>query len=70
MTSFSEVVDAADKLSAEEQETLIEILQRRLAEWRRAELVRDVAEARAEFAAGKSQAASVSDIMDEVRGES
>lgn len=31
MTTFSEVVDAADNLSADEQETLLEILRRRIA---------------------------------------
>ena len=70
MPSFSDVVDAADKLSIDEQETLVEILRRRIAERNRAELVRDVKDARAEFAGGQSRPASVSDIMDEVRGES
>lgn len=70
MSSFSDVVDAADELSVEEQETLLAILRRRLAERRRAELVREVAEARAEHQAGRSHPASVSEIMVEVRGAS
>ena len=70
MTTFSDVVDAADDLSVDEQETLIEILRRRIAKRNRDVLVRDVAEARDEFQSGKTGATSVSDIMDEVRGES
>lgn len=70
MTIFSEVVDAADKLSLDEQETLVEILRRRIAKRNRDALVRDVADAHNEFQSGKSRPTSVSDIMDEVRGES
>jgi hypothetical protein len=70
MPTFSEVVDAADGLSVDEQETLVEILRRRIARRNRETLVRDVAEARTEFRAGQARILSVSDIMDEVRGES
>ncbi len=70
MTTFSDVVDAADDLSVDEQETLVEILRRRIAKRNRDALIRDVADARAEFHAGQPRALSVSDIMDEVRGES
>ena len=70
MTTFSDVVDAADDLSVDEQETLVEILRRRIAKRNREALVRDVAEARAEFRASQGRTSSVSDIMEELRGES
>ena len=70
MTTFSEIVDAADDLSVDEQETLVEILRRRIAKRNRAVLVQDVTEARAEFRGGTVRATSVGDIMDEVRRES
>ncbi len=70
MTTFSDVVDAADDLSVDEQETLVEILRRRIAKRNREALVRDVAEARAEFQTGQARASAVSDIMEELRGES
>jgi hypothetical protein len=70
MVTFSDVVDATDNLSVEEQETLVEILRRRIAERNRADLACDVADARAEFRAGNTQTSSVDDIMGEVRGES
>jgi hypothetical protein len=65
MSTFSEVVDAANGLSADEQEVLLELLAKRLAERRRAQLVRDVKEARNEFTQGASRTTSVSQIMDE-----
>ncbi|HJQ81307.1 MAG TPA: hypothetical protein VJ828_15205 [Lacipirellulaceae bacterium] len=69
MPTFSDVVDAASGLSADEQEALLEILGRRLAERRRAQLVREVQEARTEFAAGHAQKASVDEIMNEANVE-
>jgi hypothetical protein len=70
MPTFSDIVDAADSLSSDEQQVLLELLQRRIAERNRALLVREVAEARTEFAHGGAKPASVKDIMDEVCGES
>ncbi len=69
MTRFSDILDAADGLSVDEQETLLEILQRRIAERNRAELVREVAESRAEFGKGAAKVGSAKDIMDEVNGD-
>ena len=68
MSHFSQVVDAADDLSIDEQETLLEILQRRIAMHNRAGLIADTADARDEFHSGGRRTASVGEIMDEVRG--
>jgi len=67
MKLFSEVVDAADNLSIDEQQTLIEILRRRVAEHRREILKQGVQEARQEFAKGGCRPASAKEIMDEVQ---
>jgi hypothetical protein len=69
MTTFSEIVDAADSLSPDEQQVLVEILSRRLAERNRKQIVRDVEDARNEFASGSAQIASPDQIMNEVSGE-
>jgi hypothetical protein len=66
MTTFSEILDAASSLSTDEQQELMEIIGRRLAEQNRAELVREVNAARAELADGRARAASVQEIVDEV----
>jgi hypothetical protein len=64
--SFHVVVDAADRLTAEEQETLIELLNRRLAKRRRAQLTMDVQEAQREFDSGALRPATPEDIMKEI----
>jgi hypothetical protein len=67
--TFSDIVDAADSLSVDEQQTLVEILRRRIAERNRERLLHDVQEARREFGKGQTSPTSVKAIMDEVRGE-
>jgi hypothetical protein len=52
MKTFAQVLDSADKLGVEEQESLVEVLQRRLAERRRETLFDAVKSARREFAGG------------------
>ena len=63
MNSFATVLDSADQLSPEEQESLIGVLQRRLTERRRAELVEFVREARREFRQGRCRPASTAQIL-------
>ncbi len=70
MTTFSEIVEAAEHLSVDEQVTLLEILQQRIATRNRAALVRDVTEARREFHGGQLRPTSVSDLIAEARGPS
>ena len=50
--AFGDVLDAADQLSAEDQQELIAILQRRLADAGRERLLANINQARREFAAG------------------
>lgn len=62
---FGEVLEAADHLSAEEQEELIAILQRRMAHAARQRLVAEVEEARKEFAEGRCLPTTPEDLMRE-----
>ncbi|MDM8550615.1 hypothetical protein QUF72_11070 [Desulfobacterales bacterium HSG2] len=64
--SFGEILEAADKLSLEEQETLVDILRRRVNENRRAGLLCDVQEARKEFREGRCKPATPEEIMKEI----
>jgi hypothetical protein len=63
---FGEVLEAADKLSLEEQETLIELLHRRLIERRRDELARDIQQAREEFEASRCRPVTPQELMKEI----
>mgnify|MGYP001136339318 CR=1 FL=1 len=67
MVTFSEIAEAADSLSPDEQETLVELLRRRLENRHREQLVRDVADARSEFRQGKSRSATVREIIEEAQ---
>ena len=67
MSTFAEIVDSADALSNDEQQTLIDILQARLRERRREELLKGIQDAEAEFSEGKIQPASVDEIMKRIR---
>jgi len=64
--SFHLIAEAADRLSEEEQETLIELLNHRLAERRRAELIRDIQESQREFDSGSLRAKTPNEIMNEI----
>jgi hypothetical protein len=66
MASFSEIVDAVVALSFDEQQTLLEILERSVGERSRTALARDVASAREEYAKECAQPTSADDILIEV----
>lgn len=63
---FGEVLEAADHLSREEQEELIAILHRRLAQAARQRLAADVQEARQEFTEGRCSPVTPDALMREI----
>jgi polyphosphate kinase len=65
-STFHVIVEAADRLTKEEQEILIELLNRRLADRRRAELVKDVEDAQREFERGTLRPTTPDEIMKEI----
>lgn len=69
MLNFSEIVSAADSLSEEEQENLLLILQRRIAEKNRARLSKEAEQSRVEYLRGDASPATVDEIMDEAGRE-
>jgi hypothetical protein len=69
MSTFAEIIDAASSLSVDEQQALLEIIGRRLAEQNRSQIIRDVAAGRAEFAQGNAAPSTVGQVMSEVSGE-
>lgn len=64
---FCEILEAADRLSLEEQETLVDILARRMIEHRRAELSSDVAEAERELQEGGCRPVNPDELIREIR---
>ncbi|NCR07765.1 hypothetical protein [Microcystis aeruginosa] len=65
-TTFAEILEAAEQLPLEDQENLIHILQNRLRDQKRTELLRDVQEAQQEFAQGQCQPMTPEQIMEEI----
>ena len=65
-TTFGELLEAADRLTLEDQEALVEVLQRRLIEHRRAALAREIEEVRREFQAGGCRPVTAQELMDEI----
>ncbi len=64
--SFSEILEAADQLSVDEQATLVEVLRHRITERRREELAREIQEARREFQAGQCQPRTPADLLKDI----
>ncbi len=60
---FRDVLDAADHLSQDEQEELVAILHRRLAQAARQRLANDIQEARREFTDGRCAPAAPDELM-------
>jgi len=63
MKNNGQVLDSIEALPDEQQESLVEWVQERIAERRRAALVKSSQEARKEFKAGKCRPASPAKIM-------
>lgn len=64
--SFGEVLEDAEQLSTEEQEELMDVLARRIAERRREALVRDVRSARGEMRRGRCRPRTADELMTEI----
>lgn len=65
-TTFAEILETIEALSLEEKETLIDILQHRMAESRRDQLLEDLKNAEEEFEKGLCRPMSVDEFMKEV----
>jgi hypothetical protein len=63
MNAYATTLEAVESLPYDEQESLLEVMQRRLAERRRAELIATVKQARKELTAGRVRPASATSIM-------
>jgi hypothetical protein len=67
MNGYAATLEALSALPLAEQESVVEVIQRRLAEQHRAELIATVKQARKEFSAGKGRPATDSAILRQVR---
>ena len=70
MERFADIVDAADRLTPDDQLALVEILKHRLPDHERRQIVDDVENARLEYGRGGLKSRTAKLIMDEIRDES
>jgi len=63
---FQQAIEVVESLSADDQMLLIEIIRQRLIEYKRAQLVTQVAEARQAYQNGDVRRGSASDLIDEI----
>jgi hypothetical protein len=61
--TFDELLDTIDQLPIDQQETLVEVIQRRLIDLRRQEIAKHAAEARQLYLTGKLPHGTVEDLM-------
>ena len=66
-TSFQDLLDAVELLSADEQETLVELVQHRVAERRRKRVAAEIADARTEFANDACQPVTPDELLSEIK---
>ena len=64
---FAEILEAAGNLSLEEQQVLLDILNRRVIEQRRTQLAEDVRDADQEFQRGTCQPTDIDTLMAEIQ---
>jgi hypothetical protein len=63
---FQQVIETVEALPPDDQLLLIEIIRQRLIQYRRAELVAEVAEAREAYRQGQVRRGTVADLMKEL----
>ena len=66
VATFGEILEAADKLSLDEQESLKDVLNRRLIERRREELPKSIQEARKDYKDGSYKIVTPKELMKEI----
>ena len=64
--TFQEALDIVESLTIDEQTMLIEIIQNRLREQQRQELLKNVTQSEKEYIQGNFRRGSVDELMDEV----
>ena len=65
-TRFAEILERAGNLPLEDQEALVEVLQNRMRDRRRAALAKDIEEAQEEFQEGSCRPVTAKELLQEI----
>ena len=67
-STLQKAIEVVEALSIEEQAILIDVIQKRLKQQRRDEILQAVAQSRQEYSEGKVRSGSVADLLAELDG--
>jgi ABC-type Fe3+/spermidine/putrescine transport system ATPase subunit len=65
-SAFQQAIESVESLSVEDQEILLDLLQKRLQQKRRTQLAQEIKEIHQEFAEGKVQFGSVDQFLEQL----
>jgi hypothetical protein len=65
-SAFQQAIESVESLSLEDQEILLDIIQKRLRQKRRTQLSQEIREIRQEFAEGKVKFGSVNQFLEQL----
>jgi len=66
-SNFADAVACVESLPVEDQEALVEVINKRITAYRRQLLLAEIKEARADYRAGRVQRGSANDLIRELR---
>ena len=67
MNTFYEIVEASSHLTLDEQESFVDILNKRIIEEKRKRIINEVLESQREFESGEKLTSSIDDILKEIQ---
>ncbi len=66
-SQFETILESVERLSDDDQSVLVDLVQQRLAEKRRREIAKNIAESREDYRVGNVQRGSVDDFLVEMK---
>ena len=66
MTRIQEVIEAVESLQPDDREVVLDVVKNRMIQRRRARLIKEVEEARADYIRGNVKRGNVKDLMAEI----
>ncbi|MFH1052721.1 MAG: hypothetical protein V1779_17510 [bacterium] len=67
--TFNEVIENIESLPIPEQERVLDIIQNRINEYKRDEIVKDVKEGRQEYQSGKVKRGTIDDLLKDIEND-
>lgn len=69
VSSFQQAIDVVEALPYEDQQTLLELVQHRLVEWRRSEIARNATRTLESARAGRARVGSLEDLKYDIMAD-